>query len=151
MKDEILNRQKEVNVVGLLDKFTAEFGQHYHNKLLSVASGKYDGIYSRRFKGDGKNTEGVGFQLPTSEDQKIAMENTTKVGENMFVVLSMTEEGKKYLVDMNTGFCQCTTGMNGSPCKHQYLLWINKVSTDITFFTSVQQRTETDICSHYHR
>ena len=79
------------------------------------------------------------------------MENTTKVGENMFVVLSMTEEGKKYLVDMNTGFCQCTTGMNGSPCKHQYLLWINKVSTDITFFTSVQQRTETDICSHYHR
>ena len=48
--------------------------------------------------GDLKKTEGVGFQLPTSEDQKIAMENTTKVGENIFVVLSMTEEGKNLVV-----------------------------------------------------
>ena len=41
IKDEILNRQKEVNVVGLLDKFTTELDQHYRNKLLSVSSGKY--------------------------------------------------------------------------------------------------------------
>ena len=41
IKDEILNRQKEVNVVGLVDKFTTELDQHYRNKLLSVSSGKY--------------------------------------------------------------------------------------------------------------
>jgi hypothetical protein len=40
IKDEILNRQKEVNIVGLLDKFTTELDQHYCNKLLSVSSGK---------------------------------------------------------------------------------------------------------------
>ena len=46
-------------MVGLMDKFTTEFDQHYRNKLLSVASGKYDGIYSRRFKGlEKKKTEG---------------------------------------------------------------------------------------------
>jgi hypothetical protein len=133
MKDEVLNRQKEVNVVGLLDKLTTGFDQHYRNKLLSVASGKFDGIYSRRFKGNMKKKEGVGFQIPTVEDQKLAFENTSKVGENLFVVPSMSEEGESYLVDMNTGFCQCKIGLNGSPCKHQYLLWINKVSTSINF------------------
>ena len=40
IKDTILNRQKEVNVVGLIDKFTNELDQHYSNKLLSVSSGK---------------------------------------------------------------------------------------------------------------
>ena len=46
IKDEILNRQKEVNVVALLDKFSTEFDQHYRNKLSAVASGKFNGIYS---------------------------------------------------------------------------------------------------------
>ena len=40
IKDTILNRQKEVNVVGLMDKFTNELDQHYSNKLLSVSSNK---------------------------------------------------------------------------------------------------------------
>ena len=100
MKDEILNRQKEVNVVGLLDKFTLEFDQHYRNKLLSVASGKYDGVYSRRSKGQGKTkADGVGFKKPTADEQKIVLETATKVGENLFVVPSITQEGQKYLVD----------------------------------------------------
>ena len=100
IKDEVLNRQKEVNVVGLLDKLTTEFDQHYHNKLLSVASGKFDGVYSSRFKGNKKKNEGVGFQIPNAEDQTLAIENTTKVGENLFVVPSMSNEGESYLVDM---------------------------------------------------
>jgi hypothetical protein len=43
MKDEIINCQKEVNVVDVMDKFISELDQHYRNILLSVASGKYDG------------------------------------------------------------------------------------------------------------
>ena len=149
MKDEILNRQKEVNVVGLLDKFTLEFDQHYRNKLLSVASGKYDGVYSRRFKGQGKTkADGVGFKKPTADEQKIVLETATKVGENLFVVPSITQEGQKYLVDMNTGFCQCKTGINGSPCTHQYILWINKISTAVNFlpvFSKEQRQMYADI------
>ena len=39
IKDTILSRQKEVNIVGLMDKLTNELDQHYSNKLLSVSSG----------------------------------------------------------------------------------------------------------------
>lgn len=134
IKDEILNRQKEVNVVALLDKFTSEFDQHYRNKLLAVASGKFDGIYSRRFKGQGKKkSDGMGFQKPTSEEQQSAMAKITKVGANMYCVPSISKEDQTYLVDMDSGFCECRTGMNGSPCKHQYILWVNKVSTAVNF------------------
>lgn len=134
LKDEILQRQKEVNVVGLMDKLTTEFDQHYQNKLLSVASGKYDGIYSRRFKGlEKKNSEGTGFKKMTSEEEKVALEKMRKVAEDIYVVPSASEEGREYLVDMNTGFCQCKTGLNGSPCKHQYFLWVNKVSNGANF------------------
>ena len=41
----------EVNVVGVIDKLSTSLEDHYKNKLLSVVSGKFDGIYSRRFKG----------------------------------------------------------------------------------------------------
>ena len=43
IKDEILNRQKELNIVGLIDKLTNELDTHYKNKLLSIAVGKFDG------------------------------------------------------------------------------------------------------------
>ena len=49
IKDEILNRQKEVNIVALLDKFTSEFETALPKNLLATASGEFDGIYSRRF------------------------------------------------------------------------------------------------------
>lgn len=41
IKDEILNHQKEVNVVALVDKLTTDLDQHYCNKLLSVSSGNH--------------------------------------------------------------------------------------------------------------
>ncbi|XP_028413943.1 uncharacterized protein LOC114536797 [Dendronephthya gigantea] len=41
IKDGILNRQKEVNVVGLVDKFITDLDQHYCDKVLSVSSGNY--------------------------------------------------------------------------------------------------------------
>ena len=66
--DDVLNRQKEMNMVGLIDKLTKELDEHYQNKLLSVASRKYDGIYSRQFAGlSKKNTESVGFQKRSPE------------------------------------------------------------------------------------
>ena len=52
IKDDIL--QEEVNIGSLLSKLTNELDMHYKNKLLSISSGKYDGIYSRRFNALGK-------------------------------------------------------------------------------------------------
>ena len=40
IKDDILKRQKKVNIVALLDKLTNELDHHYKNKLLSISTGK---------------------------------------------------------------------------------------------------------------
>ena len=87
IKDDILKRQKEVNIVGLLDKLTNELDHHYNNKFLSISTGKYDGIYSRRFSAQGKNRkEGRGFQVPTREEQEKILTLLVKLGNNNFLV-----------------------------------------------------------------
>ena len=53
LKDIILRRVKEYNVVGLITKITVELENHYKDKLLSVADGSFDGLYRRRFMGKG--------------------------------------------------------------------------------------------------
>ena len=134
IKDDVLNRQKEVNVNGLVDKFTTAFDDHYKNKLLSVASGKFDGIYSKRFKGIAKkNGEGVGYRVPNQEEQKEMLTSTVTLGHNTFLITSASCENTQYLVDMNSGLCQCKVEVNGSPCKHQYVLWVNKMATCTNF------------------
>lgn len=57
IKDDVLNRQKEVNGVGLIDKLTTELDDYYKNNLLSISSGKFDGIYSRSFAGFAKKKQ----------------------------------------------------------------------------------------------
>lgn len=144
IKDEVLHRQKEINVVGLLDKFTLQLDDHYRNKLLSVASGKFDGIYSARFKGcSKKNSTGSGFKRPTVKEQTTALENVSTIEKNVFIVPSFSLENKTYMVDMNTGICQCSVGLDGSPCKHQFILWANKLSDGVNFlpvFSKIQRQ-----------
>ena len=42
IKDKILLRNKEYNVVALVSKLTNEFCNHYQKKQLRVATGSYD-------------------------------------------------------------------------------------------------------------
>lgn len=51
IKDDILNRTKEVNINGLLKKLVFDLMDHYKQKLLNISSGTFDGCYSNRFKG----------------------------------------------------------------------------------------------------
>ena len=95
--------------------------------------GKFYGIYSRRFQGRGKSAGGIQFQIPNDKEQKLAVEKTIKVDENVFLVPSFTTQGKQYQVDINTGICQCKISMNGSPCKHQYILWAHKLANAVNF------------------
>ena len=140
LKDEMLNRQKEVNVVGLIDKFVDDFDMHYKNKLLSVASGKFEGNYSQRFKGFGKKvSSGIGFQVPSEQHQSQWVKEVICLGENTYQVSSLSKTGTKYVVDMNSGFCECQTGVNGSPCKHQYILWCKKVAPCLNFLPIFSQ------------
>jgi len=47
LKDTILKRTKEVNINGLFEKLAGEFDEHYKVKLLNVASGSFDGVYTQ--------------------------------------------------------------------------------------------------------
>ena len=38
-----------------------------------------------------------------------------------------------YTVDMTLGICSCTVGKDGSPCKHQYVLWVANLADCINF------------------
>jgi len=146
LKDNILNRTKEVNINGLLEKLTKDFNNHYKLKLLSVANGRFDGIYSRRFMGKSKGSEGVGFKLPSESvlvtlSAKIVHSNTS-----IFFVPSFTDPSIQYCVDTELGICECHVGKDGSPCKHQYIAWrkFGKASNFIPYL-SAEKRKE---CSY---
>lgn len=61
IKDTVLNRTKEINVNGVIDKLTSGLEDHYKTKLINVANGSFGGVYSRRFKGmTKKKSDGCG-------------------------------------------------------------------------------------------
>ena len=47
IKDSLLKRQRQFNINMLLDKVIGEFKDHYKHRLLSVADGTFDGVYSQ--------------------------------------------------------------------------------------------------------
>ena len=133
LKDDILNRTKEVNINGLIDKLLVDFMDHFKVKLLNVASGKFDGTYSPRFKGLAKKKgDGLGFYMPKQSSIADILEHTTKFND-MFMVCSFTDPSVTYTVDINIGICECKTGRDGSVCKHQYILWAHKQVKGLNF------------------
>ena len=83
-------------------------------KLLNVASGNFDGIYTQRFKGS-KN------QPPPAEKPNL-LDKIKQVDplSQIFQCPSFTDVSKSYTVDMLIGICSCKVGFNGKICKHQY-------------------------------
>ena len=127
IKDGILNRTKQYNVNGRIEKLLEDFNHHYENKLLSVANGSFDGVYSKRFMGRGKsNTEGVGFKMPSPEEVILFLSKLVSLGDSVFTAPSISRPNEYYIINMGDGFCSCMAGRNGAPCKHQYLVWANK-------------------------
>ena len=72
LKDVILGRVKEYNLVALFDRLTIDLENHYKEKLLSVIDGSFDGHYRRRFMGKQKqkNDGTQGFKVPSEETQE---------------------------------------------------------------------------------
>ena len=65
LRDVLLRRVKEYNVVGLFDKLTIDLENHYKEKLLSIADGSFDGNFRHRFLGKDKQKAdgGQGFKV----------------------------------------------------------------------------------------
>ena len=51
VRDIILRRQRQYNINQLLDKLIIEFENHFKQRLLRVANGTFDGVFSATFKG----------------------------------------------------------------------------------------------------
>ena len=101
--------------------------------LLNVASGRFDGCHSRRFKGIAKKPDEVGFKLLPLQEQESVVGQISSQGHNTFEVPSFTSGNVSYTVGMNIGLCECTVGQNGDVCKHQYVLWAFKLSERSNF------------------
>ena len=66
----------------------------------------------------------MGYKNPTEDEFKYMEANLVDHGHNVFSVPSAKKDHTSYLVDMEAGTCICPVGINGAPCKHQYILWI---------------------------
>ena len=105
IKDEVLNRTKEININGLLDKLTNDFMQHFKIKLLNVDSGKFDDCYSNRFKGcEKKKGEGLGFTLPSESEQQRLVSSSEVIAPGVYKMES-SRGSDVYTVDMNMRVC----------------------------------------------
>ena len=123
MKDKILQRVKEFNVISLFSKLVNDFTEHYKNKLLSVASGSYDGYTARRFEGKSKYKGVIGYTVPDKESVQIMEMAAAKIGNYLYKVPSESQSDVSYVVDTFLGICECPVGKSGAPCKHQFVLW----------------------------
>ena len=97
LKDVILRRTKEYNVVGLLDKLTIDLEDHYKNKLLSIADGSYDGLYRHRFMGKGKDGS-TGFKVPDKKQLDTYLSTVRDFGNNIFKVGSASDTSQRYSI-----------------------------------------------------
>ena len=99
LKDIILKRTEEYNVVALLDRLLTDLDSHYKEKLLSIADGSFDGHFRRRFKGKGKTKKdgGQGFIIPTEDEQLRFAETVKKFPNDIFEVESLSKENVRYV------------------------------------------------------
>ena len=97
LKDVILGRVKECNLVALFDRLTVHLENHYEEKLLSVIDGSFDGHYRRRFMGKRKqkNYAAKRFKVRSEDTQK----NSWKQFKRFQMVFS------KYLVYHKNNVC----------------------------------------------
>lgn len=133
LKETLLQRVKEYNIVSLFEKLTDDLDNHYSNRLLSISSGSNDVVVARRYAGKQVKQGQLGFKIPSTNDKELFLRNIVSTGNDIWTVPSLTDHNATYTVDMSLGVCACPIGKNGAPCKHQYLLWSAKKSTSPNF------------------
>jgi hypothetical protein len=99
LKDVILGRVKEYNLVALFDRLTVDLENHYKDKLLSVVDGSFDGHFRRRFLGKQKQkSDGAqGLKVPSEDIQKRFLETVQEFPNGIFQVSSVSQDSKRYV------------------------------------------------------
>ncbi|XP_045107496.1 uncharacterized protein LOC123502382 isoform X1 [Portunus trituberculatus] len=99
IKEVVLNRCKAYNTVQLIIFMAGIFDGYMKNRLADVALGR------RRRKNTRMGT--------------LSLDSVTPLGNGKYKVNSHSTPSLQYTVDLETGFCECNVGENGSLCKHQ--------------------------------
>ena len=86
-----------------------------------------------------QNSSSQGYCIPSKEERSLFCTTIQSLGHNTFNVSSISDPSLLYIVVMNTGFCECKVGKDGSPCKHLYLLLENGC-IECTIFLPVFQK-----------
>ena len=71
--------------------------------------------------------------MPSAVETVRMLQDTLKIGDNLYSVPSRSEKGKIYVVDMMIGRCECYIGCNGAPCAHQFILWSQYKVSSVNF------------------
>jgi hypothetical protein len=96
VKDIILKRTKEYNVVALFMKLTTELENHYKEKLLSIADGNFDGHFRRRYMGKGKTkNDAQSYKRPNEKEKEKVLQNVKKFSNYVFQVASLTVSNRR--------------------------------------------------------
>jgi hypothetical protein len=98
LKDVILKRMREYNVVALIGRITVDLENHYKDKMLSIADGSFDGSFRSRFIGKGRKVDPTGYKIPTEEEKRIFMETIKTFPNDVFEVQSLSDVEKRYSI-----------------------------------------------------
>ena len=96
LKDVVLKRTKEFNIVALVGRLTTDLESYYKEKLLSVADGSFDGSFRMRFMGKGKAKKdgGLGYKVPTEDEKASFSGKVKKFSKDISQVASFTDSDK---------------------------------------------------------
>jgi hypothetical protein len=93
LKDVILGRVKEYNLVALFDRLTVDLENHYKDKLLSVVDRSFDGHFEML---PGQKSDGAqGFKVPSEDVQKRFLETVREFPNGIFQVSSVSQDSKQ--------------------------------------------------------
>ena len=107
MKDKLFFRLKANNVIQLIDLLITQSEMYYQRRLLDVALNRIDCSIRPRY-------------LPSSKEKCESLE-TKQLKSETFEVHN-EKNAQLYHVNMMINICSCKFGINGAPCKHQYVV-----------------------------
>ena len=115
-----MERVKSYNVNELLEVTVNGMEGHFKNKLLTISSGSFDGVFSCHFKSFTQEDD----ELQVREISVVSLDRKFfSVKPSIKTHKTAEDEGENvlpYLVDMDLGYCTCPIDRDGSPCKHQH-------------------------------
>ena len=108
LKEIIFQRVQSFNLVQIFDFITITLESYFEQRLLAIAHLRLDSYIALKFKGMGVSKLQPTHIFPVDPSK------------GLYTVKSTSKQNVFYNVDIGLGVCECSTGIQGKPCKHQF-------------------------------